>query len=170
MIILVTRADIAANPPSAYSVLRHVPTIGHTACSGPHVRFEKLRVPKANVLCAPGAGPAVVSNTFDITAVLVGAMSVGVMRAAFDAAMAFARSDSRRGKEPLLARQAVADRLGNVKMRTEACRALTWKAAHVLENGPGEYAARRELALATKIYCSEQCVEAVQEVISVVGV
>jgi nitroalkane oxidase len=91
------------------------------------------------------------------------------MRAAFDAALAFAKNDNRRGASDLLTRQAVADLLSGVKMQTEACRALTWKAANCLEKGPGEYNARRELALAAKIYCSDACTKAVTDAINVVG-
>lgn len=50
------------------------------------------------------------------------------------------------------------------------CRALTWKAAHAMENGPGEYNARRELALAAKVYCSDAAVKAVTDAINAVGV
>ena len=91
------------------------------------------------------------------------------MRAAFDAALAFVKGDNRRGAADLLTRQAVADLLSGIKMQTEACRALTWKAANCLENGPGDYDARRELALAAKIYCSDACTKAVTDAINVVG-
>ena len=126
-------------------------------------------MPAKNVLCPPGTGASIVSGAFDCTAVLVGAMSVGVMRAAFDATLAFAKGDNRRGATDLLTRQAVADLLSGIKMQTEACRALTWKAANCLENGPGDYDARRELALAAKIYCSDACTKAVTDAINVVG-
>ena len=169
MILLVTAADIARNDPSAFRVLRHISTAGHTACSGPHIHYTDLRVPARNLLCPPGTGAAIVSASFDVSAVLVGAMSVGIMRAAFDAALAFAKSDARRGAAELLTRQAVADLLSGVKMQAEACRALTWKAAHALAEGPGSYAARRELALAAKIYCSDACGRAVTDAVSVVG-
>lgn len=171
VIVLVTREDIVRNGESSFQVLQHIPTMGHTSYSGAHVRFTNLRVPTKNILCGPGpeAVEAVMAS-FDNTGVLVGAMAVGVMRAAFDAALAFAKSDSRRGTTPLLERQAVADKLGDIKMKTEACRALTWKAAHALRNGPGEYRERRELALATKVYCSEAAVAAVMDAINVVGV
>ncbi|KAL9635770.1 MAG: hypothetical protein Q9164_003251 [Protoblastenia rupestris] len=170
MILLVTIADIKRNAPDAFKVVRHVSTAGHTACSGPHIKYINLRVPTKNMLCPPGTGTAIVSAAFDCTAVMVGAMSVGIMRAAFDAALAFAKGDSRRGASELLTRQAVADLLSGIKMLTEACRALTWKAANCLENGPGDYNARRELALAAKIYCSDACMKAVTEAINVVGV
>lgn len=91
------------------------------------------------------------------------------MRAAFDAALAFAKSDDRRGAKLLLERQAVADLLSGIKMQTEACRALTWKAAKALEDGVGAYESGRELALAAKVYCSDACVKAVMEAVNVVG-
>ena len=166
---MVTPKDLKRNAPGAFEVLRHVPIPGHTACSVPHTKFTNVRVPAKNVLCAPGSGAAIVSGSFDLSAILVGAMSVGIMRAAFDAAYAFAKNDNRRGAVPLLARQSVADLLMNIKMQTEACRALTWKAANCIENGPGDYNSRRELALSAKIYCSDAAVKACTEAISVVG-
>ena len=169
MILLVTSADIQANDPNAFQVVRHISTAGHTSCSGPHVRYTNLSVPAENVLCPPGTGAAIVSASFDCSAILVGAMSVGIMRAAFDAALAFAKGDNRRGAVDLLSRQAFADLLSGIKMQTEACRALTWKAAHCLEQGPGDYDARRELALSAKIFCSDACTKVVMEAINAVG-
>ena len=169
MIILVTRADLDRNGGGAFTVLRHVATPGHTSVSGPHVKYTNVRVPSKNVLCPPGQGAQVAFGSFDASAVLVGAMGVGLMRAAFDAALAFAKRDDRGGAVPLLERQAFADLLSGIKMQTEACRALTWKAAHAMQNGPGEYDARRELALAAKVYCSDAAVKAVMDAINAVG-
>ncbi|OBT71992.1 hypothetical protein VF21_08609 [Pseudogymnoascus sp. 05NY08] len=170
MIIMVTTEDVKRNDPGAFSVLRHVSTAGHTACSGPHIKYTNMRVPAKNVLCAAGTAAPIVLGSFDLSAVLVGAMGVGIMRAAFDAALEFAKGDNRRGAVPLLERQAVADLMINIKMQTEACRALTWKAANSIQNGPGDYNARRELALSAKIYCSDAAVKACIEAINVVGV
>jgi nitroalkane oxidase len=169
MIILVTRADLERNGPDAFEVLRHISTPGHTSVSGPHVRYTNVRVPVKNVLCPPGQGAQVAFGSFDASAVLVGAMGVGLMRAAFDAALAFAKRDSRNGAVPLLERQAFADLLSGIKMQTEAARALTWKAAHAMENGPGDYDARRELALAAKVFCSDAAVKACTDAINAVG-
>ncbi|OTA82490.1 hypothetical protein M434DRAFT_16967 [Hypoxylon sp. CO27-5] len=171
MIILVTRADLERNGEKSFQVLHDVSLPGHVATApGPHIKYSDVRVPAKNVLCHPGEAVAIISRSFDTTAVLVGAMSVGLMRAAFDAALAFAKRDDRRGKVPLLQRQAFADLLSSVKMKVEACRALTWKAAHAMEHGPGDYNARRELALAAKVYCSDTAVQAVTEVINAVGI
>jgi alkylation response protein AidB-like acyl-CoA dehydrogenase len=170
MVILVTRADLDRNGVGAFEVLRHISMPSHTSVSGPHVRYTDVRVPSKNVLCPPGQGAQVVLGSFDASGVLVGAMGVGLMRAAFDAALDFVKQDSRNGAVPLLERQAVADLMSGIKMHTEASRALTWKAAHALENGPGEYDARRELAQAAKIFCSDAAVKACMDAISVVGV
>ncbi|KAI1742384.1 acyl-CoA dehydrogenase domain-containing protein [Xylaria scruposa] len=169
MILLVTREDLDRNGPGAFEVIRQVETMGHTSVSGPHIRYTNVRVPSKNVLCMPGEGAAIVNGSFDCSAVLVGAMSVGIMRAAFDAALAFAKSHDCRGAVPLLERQAVADLLSGIKMQAEACRALTWKAAHAMENGSSNYNARRELALAAKVYCSDNAIKAVTDAINAVG-
>lgn len=169
MILLVTAADIHSNDPEAFQVVRHLSSAGHTACSGPHVKYTKLAVPTKNVLCSPGTGAAVVSASIDCSAVLVGAMSVGIMRAAFDAALAFAKGDNRRGAVDLLSRQDFADKLIDIKLQIEASRLLTWKAAHCMEKGPGEYDARRELALSAKVFCSEACTKTVTAAINAVG-
>ncbi|GKU07296.1 acyl- dehydrogenase protein [Fusarium langsethiae] len=170
MVLMVTRGDLDRNGPEAFQVLRQVETMGHTSVSGPHIKYTNVRVPAKNVLCAPGEGAPVVLGSFDASAVLVGAMGVGLMRAAFDAALKFAKTHDCRGSVPLLERQAVADILSGIKMETEACRALTWKAAHAMENGPGDYNARRELALSAKIYCSDASVKALTAAINAVGV
>lgn len=114
VLVLVTREDIVRNGEACFEVVRHIPTVGHQAYSGAHVRFSNLRVPQTNILDGPGPSAVkTVLSSFDNTGVLVGAMAVGVMRAAFDAALAFAKGDARGGAMPLLERQAVADKVRN---------------------------------------------------------
>jgi alkylation response protein AidB-like acyl-CoA dehydrogenase len=52
---------------------------------------------------------------------LVGAMGVGLQRAAFNVALALSR-DTRGGTVPIGQRQSVADLLINIKIRTETSR------------------------------------------------
>lgn len=181
LILLVTPEVLAANPPTAYTVLGEPELVGFPSASGPHTRFTDLRVPHANLLCPPlgggdgdgggrgSSGRQVVEQTFGSSAALVGAMGVGIMRAAFEAALRFAREDTRGGSVPILARQSVADLLIDVKVRIEAARLLTWKALHVVENGPGEWKARLELALEAKIFSSDAAVKSVVDVMKAVG-
>lgn len=172
MIILVTPEVIAANEQDAFTVLKHLDMAGHAGVSGAHTRYKDLRVPAKNVLAAPGSGgkgAAIVERCFDASAALVGAMSVGIMRAAFEAALAFTKNETRAGTVPILARQSVADLLMDMKMRAEASRYLTWKACHCLENGPGQHEDRQEMALEAKIYCSDNAVQCLVEAMKAVG-
>lgn len=108
-------------------------------------------------------------QTFGSSAAIVGAMSVGVMRATFEAALKFCKTETRGGIVPIIERQSVVDKLIDIKMRVEAGRALTWKALSVLENGPGEWDSRLEIALEAKIWCSDQAPKTVLDAMAVVG-
>ncbi len=61
-------------------------------------------------------------------------MAVGIMAAAFEAALEFAKSDSHGGVRPIMNYQSVSDLLIAIKMKTGASKFLTWKAAHALDN------------------------------------
>jgi len=91
-------------------------------------------------------------------------MSVAIMAAAFEAALEFAKSNTRGGAEPILNRQSVSNLLMGVKMNIDAARFLTWKAADALDKGLGG-----ELALEAKIFCSDLTVRAVADCMSAVG-
>jgi alkylation response protein AidB-like acyl-CoA dehydrogenase len=135
MILLITRDIVENNTSSAYEVLSHVETPGHSSTNGPHVKFNEFRVPGHNLLAAPGKGASIVSQCFTATAALVGAMSTGIMAAAFEAALTFSKSDARGGAQPIINHQSVSNLLMDIKMRTDASRFLTWKAAHALDSG-----------------------------------
>lgn len=123
-----------------------------------------------NLLAPPGKGVEVVEQTFGSSAAIVGAMSVGIMRAAFEAALSFAKSDTRGGTVPIIQHQSVADLLIDIKMKIETSRLLTWKALHAIENGPGGWKARLEMALHAKIFCSENAVACVVDAMKAVGI
>jgi alkylation response protein AidB-like acyl-CoA dehydrogenase len=165
----VTREDIAKNPPSAYQILSDPELGGHRSVNGPHTRYTDLRVPAANLLTTQGA--AIVERTFGMSAALVGAMCVGVMRHAFDAALAFCKTEARGGNVSIIRHQSVSDRLMDAKMRIEAARALTWKAMGALDSKEESltWEQRLEIALEAKIWCSEQVLGVVEMCMSVVG-
>ncbi|KAK5711957.1 hypothetical protein LTR17_018165 [Elasticomyces elasticus] len=168
-IILVTRADIASNSPEAFQVLSHPQTVGHTAVNGPHIRYTNLRVPKSNLLAPPGKGADVIDLTFTASAMLVGAMGVGLMRQVFDNTLAWAKEEKRGSHEIMMKKQSVADLLIKIKIRCEATRALVWKAACAFDKAPGSSAAA-ELCYEAKIFGSESAVDSVMDGINLVGV
>lgn len=144
-----------------------IDTMGHRAVSSPRIHFDDVRVPVANILGRPGDGAAIISRAFAWTAALIGAACTGVMRAAFDCALNFARADKRSGPVPVIEYQNVGYMLADLKMRIEAARYLTWKACHYFDatGGLGE-----ELPIITKVYCSELAVQVVYDAMRLVGV
>lgn len=167
--MLVTRDIVAKNDAEAYEILGEPDLMGMTATTGPHSRFTDFRVPEENVLAMGEAAASLVEQSFTASGALVGALSVSIMRAAFEAALQFAKSDSRGGTVPIIHRQSVADLLIDIKMRIDSCRLLTWKALHCLENGPGDFQARQELCLETKIFASDNAVRSVTDAMKAVG-
>lgn len=179
LITVVCRTDPSLPPQQSLALIAvpgHTPgievsgyldTAGHRATSSPVMEFRDVRVPVGNLIGRPGDGIAMCRRTFSWTAALIGAACVGVMRAAFDAALAFARSDRRSGAVPIIEHQNVGYMLADIKMRIEAARYLTWKACHDLDASGGQ---ADELAIMTKVYSSELCVQVVYDAMRVVGV
>lgn len=145
----------------------YLDTSGHRAVVSPIIHFDNVRVPANHLLGRPGDGLKICSAAFSWTAALIGAACVGVMRAAFDYALQFAKTDARLGPRPIIEHQNVGFMLADVKMRIEACRYLTWKACHYLQSTERE---ADELAVMTKVFASEQCVQAVYDTMRAVGV
>lgn len=148
-------------------VVAYLDTLGHRAAVSPRIHFNEVRVPVGNMLGQRGDGAKICEYAFSWTAALIGAACTGVMRAAFDVAYAFARTDKRSGSVPVIEYQNVGYMLADLKMRLEAARYLTWKACHQLD-----ITDRRsdELAIMTKVHTSELCVQVVYDAMRLVGV
>lgn len=142
--------------------------IGNRGVVTPRVHFDGVRVPADNLIGQPGEqGKRIVSGAFSWTAALIGSACVGTMRAAFEYALDFARTEKRLGTVPLIEHQNVGFMLADIKMRIEACRYLTWKACHDFDRTGG---LAEELPIMTKIFCSETAVSTVYDCMRVVGI
>ncbi len=141
--------------------------LGHRGVMTPRVHFEDVRVPASHLIGRPDQGLEIVAGAFSWTAALIGAACVGVMRRAFEYALDFAKSERRLGLGPIIEHQNVGYMLADIKMRIEAARYLTWKSCHYLEQTGG---CGQELAVMTKVYCSELAVQVVYDAMRLVGV
>lgn len=72
--------------------------LGQRASDTRGITFEDVRVPKANVLGAEGAGFKIAMGAFDITRPPVAAGAVGLARRAFDEAKKYALERKTMGK------------------------------------------------------------------------
>lgn len=154
-------------PSKGLSFGKSLETMGHRATPSPRLTFDEVRVPLDHMIGKPGDGVAILAQTFAWSGVGVAAEAVCVMRQAFEAALHFAKTDCRNGSTPIIAHQNVGYMLADIKMRLEAARYLTWKAAHYFDQTGG---AGTELAVMAKVYCSEQAVQIVYDAMRIVGI
>jgi acyl-CoA dehydrogenase len=93
--------------------------------------FENVRVPKENLVGQAGAGAAVLMDIACSTSVTIGALSVELARAAYEAADNYARQRVSGGM-PIINHEAVALMLADMKLENRG-RASTRLEKHVVE-------------------------------------
>jgi butyryl-CoA dehydrogenase len=147
-----------------YRVARLEKKLGHRTCDTCQIVLEGLEVPAANLLGAPGTGLKVALSALDSGRIGVAAQSVGVARAAFDAALAYARVRVTFGK-PLIEHQAIAFQLAEMSTRIEAARQLYLHAARLKDLGQ---ASPKEASMA-KLFASEMAEEVTSAAIQIHG-
>lgn len=144
-----------------------IDTFGHPATNSPIVEFKDVRVPLSNLIGQPGDGLNLTKAAFSWTCSSIGAAAVGKMRAAFEIAYDFVRTEKRSGPVPILEYQNAGYMLADIKTRIEAGRYFAWKAADHFDKTGG---ADRELSNMVKIYNSELSVQTVYDAMRLVGV
>jgi alkylation response protein AidB-like acyl-CoA dehydrogenase len=160
-IIAVTR------PVDGMVLERAARSMGHRGHLTPRFRLENVRVPQGNLIGPLGGGRDIVAGSFTATAALVGVMATGVMRAAFDCALRFAKTERRGGAVAIIEHQAVGFALADAKGELEAARSLSWRACWAADAAlPGA----AELALHSKVQCSEAAVRVITNLMRVVGI
>lgn len=145
---------------------RAIEAMGHRAHLVTEFAFDELRVPRGHVLGEQGGGLALSETSFTGTAALVGVFGVALMRAAFDFALNFARTERRGGIHPIIEHQAVGYALADAKTSIEAARYLSWRACHALDR---QSPAAAELSVQAKVFGSETAVRVITDLMRVVG-
>ena len=143
----VTRTDAPG-----YKVLRVEHKLGHRSNDTCQVALEDLEVPTENLLGEPGRGLKVAFSGLDSGRIGVAAQSIGVARAAFDAAFAYARGREAFGKR-LTEHQAIAFKLAEMATEIEAARQMCRNAAALKE----ERARCIKEASMAKLFASQMC-------------
>jgi nitroalkane oxidase len=142
-------------------------TLGHRAHLTPRFRLDAVRVPAGNVLGREGDGLQLAAASFAGSTALVGIFGVALMRAAFQFALSFARSERRGGIQPIIQHQAVGYALADAKTAIEAARVLSWHACRAIDMAaPGAV----ELAIHAKVFGSETAVRVIADLMRVVGI
>ncbi|MGE5336935.1 MAG: acyl-CoA dehydrogenase family protein [Gemmatimonadota bacterium] len=170
MVIAVTHKDagkrgmgmfvVPTNTPG-YVVARLEEKTGQHSSDTAQIVFENCRVPAANLIGEEGEGYKIALSALEGGRIGIAAQSVGMARAAFEAALAYAKERTSFG-QPIFAHQAVNFRLADMATRIEAARQLVLNAASLKDAG---VPCLKEAAMA-KLFASEMaervCSDAIQ--------
>ena len=96
--------------------------------------LDGARLPADQLLGEEGQGFLIAMDFFEHSRPQVAAAAVGLARAAFEHATAYARERTAFGR-PIIRKQGVSFKLAEMAMAIEASRLLTWRAAAALDDG-----------------------------------
>lgn len=140
--------------------------LGHRLNQNVHMVFEDCRVPEENAF-AIGDGDLVISKAFTWSGPVAGIAATALGRTAYEYVLNWAKTYTAGGDKPIINHQIVGYMLADAAMRIEACRYLSWKAAHYLDLYDAEGHAFGAMA---KVFCSETMFETVYKCMQVMGI
>ena len=143
-------AFIVPTKTPGYIVARVEDKMGQHASDTAQIVFENCRVPAANLLGDEGQGLKIALSGLEGGRIGIAAQSVGMARAAFEAALVYAKERVAFGK-PIFEHQALQFRLGEMATQIEAARQLIHHAASLKDAG---VPCLKEAAMA-KLFASE---------------
>jgi len=117
-----------------YTVASVETKLGQHASDTAQIVFDNCRVPAANLLGEEGQGLKIALSGLEGGRIGIGAQAIGMARAAFDAALAYAKERVAFGK-PIFEHQAVQFRLAEMATKIEAARQLVHHAASLKDAG-----------------------------------
>ena len=117
-----------------YNVARVEEKLGQRASDTAQIMFEDCRVPASSLLGREGEGYRIALSNLEAGRIGIAAQAVGMARAAFEAALAFARDRIAFGKA-IVEHQAVNFKLADMATEIEAARQLVWHAASLRDAG-----------------------------------
>lgn len=117
-----------------YIVERVEEKMGQHASDTAQIRLENCRVPRTSLLGAEGEGYRIALSNLEAGRIGIAAQSVGMARAAYEAALRYAQQRETFG-QALIQHQAVAFRLADMATQLDAARLLVWRAARLKDAG-----------------------------------
>ena len=117
-----------------YSVARRESKLGQRHIDASQIAFDEVRVPADHMLGQPGEGYRIALANLEGGRIGISAQALGIARAAYEAALAYAKDRESFGK-PIIEHQAVAFRLADMATEIEAARHLILHAAALRDKG-----------------------------------
>ena len=170
---LTDRSVPAAKGMSAFVVTRDMPGVevseniermGIRAASNCIVTYDKVRVPKENLLSKEGAGFKIAMKALDGGRIGIAAQAVGIAQGALNEAIKYGKERKQFGKT-INSFQNTQFKMAEMQTKIDAARLMTWRAAVAKDNHEnfGPYAA------AAKLFASDVAVEVTRFAVQAMG-
>ena len=117
-----------------YVVARLEDKLGQRSSDTAQILFEDCRIPAANLIGEEGQGYKIALSGLEGGRIGIAAQSVGMARAAFEAALAYAKERTSFG-QALIAHQAIEFRLAEMATQIAVARQMIWHAASLKDAG-----------------------------------
>lgn len=157
-------AFIVPTDTPGYRVASIEDKLGQNLSDTAQIAFENLELPAENLLGTEGEGYRIALSNLEGGRIGIAAQSVGMARAALEAALAYAQERESMGRK-LIDHQAVAFRLADMATRIEAARHLVLHAASLRDAGRP---ALKEASMA-KLFASEIAEKVCSDAIQTLG-
>lgn len=157
-------AFIVPTDTPGYTVVRVEDKLGQHASDTCQIAFEDMRLPADLMLGKEGEGYKIALANLEGGRIGIASQSVGMARAAYEAARDYAKERQTFGK-PIIEHQAVQFRLADMKVRIEAARHLVLEAARLRDAGEP---CLTEACMA-KLYASEMAEKVCSDAIQTLG-
>lgn len=140
--------------------------IGMRALNQSEVFFDNVRIPDDYMIFPPGDNYPVMHNAIKTVGNIgVGYLAVGLMRAAYEEALVYAKERVQWGK-PIVEHQAISFKLFEAYQAIEASRGLLWKASWTLAN---KFLGDLKLSAAARVFATNMAMKHTVEMVQVLG-
>jgi acyl-CoA dehydrogenase len=148
-----------------FSVGKIEDKMGHRASSNGELVFDDMRLSRDDMLGPEGKGVEILLQTYHANGVGMGALGLGVARAAYEMALGYAKDRNIWG-QPIVKYQAIGTKLVDMKMAIETARLLILRIAWASDRGRHGDDINPSMA---KVYASEVARRVTVEAMQVLG-
>ena len=149
-----------------FKVIRNENLMGHRTMVNSVLSFEGVKVPAENLISMhEGNAPLEMLRATGISDAWVAAHAVGLSRAAYEAALSYAKERVIGGK-PIIQYQAIGMMIADMAMLIEAARAMTWKALWINDT---REAPDGKLSALAKVFASDAAMKITTDAVQVYG-
>lgn len=130
--------------------------------------FEDVCVPKENLIGEEGEGFKLAMKTLDMARPSVGAISLGIAQAAFEAAVAYSKTRVQFGR-PICKNQGIQFMLADMATQIEAARLLVYQASWLKDKFYKEGRPFTKQAAFAKLYASDVAMKVTTDAVQILG-